>query len=150
MNVTIQAYVPTSGAHRNAVQSIVSACTAGGRVTLKSREALVPDPELPDGVQAWVASLGDEIVGYTAIDLVSSLTVVHPKYHNMGVGTALMRHKNRQRPPYISTIGATNIASIKAAIKAGLQLFDIEEDDFGRALLLFQGGSDGKDFDGRD
>lgn len=90
-----------------------------------SRAALSPQENgsLPDPVKAWIALKNGEVVGYSAADGTYSITVVHRDHRGQGIGSALIAIKAADcGGPMRTKIGATNVASINAVLKAGFRL----------------------------
>lgn len=97
------------------------------RVTTESIERLFDKPQKN---ALYFVALADEVPARlvavaAALPLVPpqvsvAAVVVHPEYRNRGIGHALYGMWSRQAPfPFYYHIGATNVPSIRAALKAG-------------------------------
>lgn len=115
-----------------------------GRLRQKSINLLFPgdDGKLKNSVKAVVAlDKSSFVAGYSAMseDGEFSIVVVHPFFRKRGIATELLKTQIQKNGLRKVRIGATNVASIKVAIKAGFILKDAGIwSDNGKAWLDFE------------
>lgn len=116
-----------------------------GRLRNDNRKLFRPDENntLSEDVDAYVLIRDGFIAGYWAASLSEpkrSIVIVHPLHRNKGIGTLLIESLCRRYDGNSSVlVGGTNVASVKAALKAGLKLINAGAWDNGKVWLEFKG-----------